>query len=499
MNQEETTIDLMDLLRRCLEKWKFILLWMLIGAVLVNCAGAAKSVLERKNAQTQLQQEEKDDETALLSALKEAKDKLTDREADDVETAFSLYKEYQAAYEKELAYYQNSIRMKLDPAGVSTVRLSYLIDNHYEAVYPVMEHKDTTNDIISILTNSVLTESTNQKIADALQIDNVVYAQELVSTCSNDNNVLYFNDNNVLYFNIVAEKQEDCEKIAEIIKQAVNEQVESVRAVCGDFDITQSGEQYAKKMDLSLQAEQENKVSSLRDLKSAISNLTYGMSEDQQTYYNALLDEQNLKEDSTVQKKTETTENIIMEVPAVTYVRLKWLLVGAFAGILCACGWITLKYMLAKQLRTAGDMEEMYGLTVLGCITDKDKKKMQIFQNGYDVLDTESQLNMIATKIQLVADKEKYNRIFVGGAVLSEQTTEICEKLVEKLNKASLNGCSGRSLLYDENTIREMAESDAVVFVEQIDVSQYSDIKQEKEIIERCHRPIIGCIVVEGE
>ena len=149
MNQEETTIDLMDLLRRCLEKWKFILLWMLIGAVLVNCAGAAKSVLERKNAQTQLQQEEKDDETALLSALKEAKDKLTDREADDVETAFSLYKEYQAAYEKELAYYQNSIRMKLDPAGVSTVRLSYLIDNHYEAVYPVMEYKDTTNDIIS--------------------------------------------------------------------------------------------------------------------------------------------------------------------------------------------------------------------------------------------------------------------------------------------------------------------------------------------------------------
>lgn len=497
MNQEETTIDLMDLLRRCLEKWKFILLWMLIGAVLVNCAGAVKSVLERENAQTQLQQEKKDDETALLSALKEAKDKLTDREADDVETAFSLYKEYQAAYEKELAYYQNSIRMKLDPAGVSTVRLSYLIDNHYEAVYPVMEHKDTTNDIISILTNSVLTESTNQKIADALQIDNVVYAQELVSTYSNDNNVLYFNDNNVLYFNIVAEKQEDCEKIAEIIKQAVNEQVESVRAVCGDFDITQSGEQYVKKMDLSLQAEQENKVSSLRDLKSAISNLTYGMSEDQQTYYNALLDEQNLKEDSTAQKKTETTEDIIMEVPAVTYVRLKWLLVGAFAGILCACGWITLKYMLAKQLRTASDMEEMYGLTVLGCITDKDKKKMQIFQNGYDVLDTESQLNMIATKIQLVAEKEKYNRIFVGGAVLSEQTTEICEKLVEKLNNACLDGCSGRSLVYDENTMREMAESDAVVFVEQIDVSQYNEMKKAKEIDEKCHRPVIGCVIVE--
>ena len=107
MNQEETTIDLMDLLRRCLEKWKFILLWLLVGAVLVDCAGAVKSVLERKTAQTQLQQEETDDETALLSTLKEAKDKLTDREADDVETAFSLHKEYQTAYEKELAYYQN--------------------------------------------------------------------------------------------------------------------------------------------------------------------------------------------------------------------------------------------------------------------------------------------------------------------------------------------------------------------------------------------------------
>ncbi|MEI3418807.1 MAG: hypothetical protein V8Q86_09855 [Blautia sp.] len=489
MNQEETTIDLMDLLRRCLEKWKFILLWMLIGAVLVNCAGAAKSVLERKNAQTQLQQEKKDDETALLSALKEAKDKLTDREADDVETAFSLYKEYQAAYEKELAYYQNSIRMKLDPAGVSTVRLSYLIDNHYEAVYPVMEHKDTTSDIISILMYSVLNETTNQKITDALQIDNVVYAQELVSS--------YSNDNNVLCFNIVAEKQEDCELIAEIIKQAVNEQVESVRAVCGDFDIIQSGEQYTKKMDLSLQAEQENKVSSLRDLKSTISNLTYGMSEDQQTYYNTLLDEQNLKEDSTEQKKTETTENIEAEIPVVTYVNMKWLLSGTFVGILCACAWITLKYMLTKQLRTAGDMEEMYGLTVLGCITDKDKKKMQIFRNGYDVLDTESQLNMIATKIQLVAEKEKYNRIFVGGTMLSEKTTEICEKLLEKMNNVCLIGCSGGSLVYDENTMREMAESDAVVFVEQIDASQYAEIKKAKELCEKCHQLMIGCVVVE--
>lgn len=489
MNQEETTIDLMDLLRRCLEKWKFILLWMLIGAVLVNCAGAAKSVLERKNAQTQLQQEEKDDETALLSALKEAKNKLTDREADDVETAISLYKEYQAAYEKELAYYQNSIRMKLDPAGVSTVRLSYLIDNHYEAVYPVMGYKDTTNDIISILTNSILTESTNQKIADALQIDNVVYAQELVST--------YSNDNNVLYFKIVAEKQEDCEKISEIIKQAVNEKVESVRAVCGDFDIAQSGEQYAKEMDLSLQTEQENKVTSLRDLKSTIANLTYGMSEDQQTYYNASLDEQNINADSTEQKRTETTENIVMEIPAVTYVSLKWLLVGAFVGILCACAWITLKYILAKQLRTASDIEEMYGLTVLGCITDKDKKKLRIFQNGYDAMDTESQLDMIATKIQLVAGKEQYNRIFVGGAVLSEKTEEICEKLVKKINIMCLNGCSGQSLLYDENTMQEMAESDAVVFVEQIDASQYAEIKKAKELCEKCHQLMIGCVVVE--
>lgn len=488
MNQEETTIDLMDLLRRCLEKWKFILLWLLVGAVLVDCAGAVKSVLERKTAQTQLQQEETDDETALLSTLKEAKDKLTDREADDVETAFSLHKEYQTAYEKELAYYQNSIRMKLDPAGVSTERLSYLIDNHYEAVYPVMEHKDTTNDIISILKNSVLNATTHQKIADALQIDNVVYAQELVSA--------YSNDNNVLYFYIVAENQEDCKKIAEIIQQTVNEQVEAVRAACGDFDITQSGEQYAKEMNLSLQEEQENKITSLRDLKNAISNLTYGMSEDQQMYYTTLLDEEKVKEkDATEQKKT--AENIVVEVPAVTYVSLKWLLYGAFLGIICACACITLKYILSKQLRTANDMEEMYGLTVLGSIADKDKKKIRIFQKRYDTLDTESQLNMIVTKIQLVSEKEQYSRIFVGGSVLSEKTTEICEKLMEKMNTACINGCSGRSLVYDENTIREMSVADAVVLVEQIDVSQYDEIKKAKEIGEKCHRPVIGCVVVE--
>ena len=61
MNTEEMTIDLMDLLRRCLLRWKFIVVWMLIGAIAMDGFGILKSVQEVKSIKAQIQQSEEED------------------------------------------------------------------------------------------------------------------------------------------------------------------------------------------------------------------------------------------------------------------------------------------------------------------------------------------------------------------------------------------------------------------------------------------------------
>ena len=85
MNQEELTIDLKDLLRRCVEKWKFIVVCMLIGALLVDGVQAWSSVKKAKQVKAQLEQQENaDDETTNLITLKEYMSKLTEREISEV-------------------------------------------------------------------------------------------------------------------------------------------------------------------------------------------------------------------------------------------------------------------------------------------------------------------------------------------------------------------------------------------------------------------------------
>lgn len=495
MNQEELTIDLKDLLRRCVEKWKFIVVCMLIGALLVDGVQAWSSVKKAKQVKAQLEQQENaDDETTNLITLKEYMSKLTEREISEVQTAFSSYKTYQQEYVNGLTYCQNSVRMQLNPNKIPTVHLGYMIDNHYETEYPVVLKRDTTEAIINTIEENLRNDELSQQIASCIGFgDNTAYAQELISADTDAK------EQGMLLLSIIAESQEDCQQIAEIVKQAIDVQTDAVRAVCGDFNITLTTEQYVEETDSDLMMEKQSKMLSLNNLKNSINNLTAGMTEEQVTYYKALRDNEEsiVVENPDMKEISEEAEKQTIEVPAVVYVSLKWLVMGLLVGAFLSCGWIALCYMLADTLRVASDMEEPLGISVLGCITDKSKKKLKIFRSRFDEFDTEKQLQMVVAKINAVAEKEHYRRVFIGGTGESAKMQEICENVISSLNAEGITCSTGCSLMYDANSVKKMTEMDAVVFVEQIDKSRYEEIQKAKELSEKCHLPVMGCIVIE--
>ena len=143
---EEMTISVKDLLLRILLKWRMILVWMLIGAVVLDGVGYVRSARAVKLAQEAIKTPE-DDEEQMLLAVSQAEEKLSTREVSEVQTAVGTYLSYQKEYQDTLAYNTNSIKMQLDPNKVPTMMLQYYIDNHYQAVYPVIEARDTTSDI----------------------------------------------------------------------------------------------------------------------------------------------------------------------------------------------------------------------------------------------------------------------------------------------------------------------------------------------------------------
>ena len=74
---EEMTISVKDLLLRILLKWRLILVWMLIGAVVLDGVGYVRSARAVKLAQEAIKTPE-DDEEQMLLAVSQAEEKLSE-------------------------------------------------------------------------------------------------------------------------------------------------------------------------------------------------------------------------------------------------------------------------------------------------------------------------------------------------------------------------------------------------------------------------------------
>ena len=490
MNEEEITLDVLDLLRRCLMKWKFMIICMLVGAVALNGIGYMQSVKNANAVKAQIQQmEEEQDDSENLITINEYMRKLSDREVSEVQTALLSYKAYQQEYVDGLKYYQESVRMKLDPNCVPTIRLQYIIDNHYEVTYPVIEKRDTTQDIISLLAKIILSEDVCNAIAEVLGLEeNVAYAQELLTA--------WGEGQDVLAINITAENREDCESIAEIVKQKIIEQAADVSMACGEYDIELVSEHFFEYTDTSLMTMQQSVINSLNSLRSSIYNLPNGMTEDQRVYYYALLDNEETIDLSDPNENYET-EVPALAVPEIQYVSLKYICLGILCGMFFVCVWTTAKYILSVKLRVPEDIEDGFALHLIGNITDQQIKRPEIFKKTYHYLSADEQIQLIISGIQVSEEKENMRNVFITTTSVTERSRQICRKICDAVNEKGISCTVGKSMVYDPQAIKQAACSNGVVLVEQIDKSRYDEIAKEKELCSKYHVPIIGCVVVE--
>lgn len=487
----EITIDFMDFIRRCTKKWKFLLVCMLIGGLALDGVSCLRSIKNAHAVEEQLkEQNEADDREKKLEAAGEAMSGLSDREITEVQTAVMSYKEYRQEYEDGLTYYKNSVKMGLDAGCVPTMSLQYRIDNHYEVTYPVIMKKDTTKDIVNTLAEKAVNEDVCTQAADILGIqDNAAYVRELITASYVEDSLL-----NIL---ILAPDRDKCTQLAQIVEKQMNDSVSSVKQSYGEFTMTLVSEQYYENSDTDVLTAQQQMMTALNSLKSSMSNLLTGMTEAQKTYYYALLETEDYRtsdqlkqtEDGDIPGKQELT------VPDVTYINTKYCVLGILFGAFCGIAWLLLSYLSTDRLRISGDIENLYNMSVLGHITDQTKRGAHAA--AYAAFSEEEQLQMIVSGIRITAEKEHMQSVYVTGTATTERTMDICRKIEEAVQKKGISCAWGKTVVYDPESAEQMAKTDGVVVVEQIDASRYGEIAKEKEYSEKYHVPVIGCVIIE--
>lgn len=489
-------IDLIDLMRRIVRRWKYVLVMMLIFAVLFDALACLKSVRDRNNyVESDMMQEQENIEEKYGAIL-------SDSEMSEVKLGAEAYITYLKRYATTVNYNNDSILMNLDAESVPTVRLQYYVDTHYVVEYPVIEKKDNTAAIVGSYINKLksIPEDVLNMISEELgyQVD-AGYIEELICIENNDDNDVA--DGNIT-ITIFAKSEEDCRTIVDHIESYIEDATKDISKVYGDYDITLVQEEYYVDVNTDLLARQQQQITAVNSLRNTAYSLSNAFTEDQKAYYRALVNEM-LSEDEAldvyneeilVEEGIQESEKITTSAPEIIYVSKKYVAIGLMVGMMIACCWITIKYICSHAIKTTYELSKLYNLSELGIIKTKAKTKHS--KKGPQFTE-EERISMICAGIKISAQKGELKEIYVTGSCNDEESERIKALILDGLKKCGIAAKVGNTIVYDPESLELVASSDGVVLVERVDYSLYNDIQKEVELCKRYDVEIIGAVGIE--
>ena len=325
-SRNEIEIDLLDMLSDLLLKWKTVLAFLLIGAIL----GCGRTMLLGND----------DTEPVTAEDLDRARAQVAADKALAVDQLFLQYISYKELQEDIRAYYSDFLAVKLSEDDVVKVAARYFVTS-------------TIENLGSILPDFTLTE----KIYDALreiapdeEWGSRIYDRVWISTASNSRiTVSNLNDDSVIPIqylftvSLYGNSEEQCQEMLSIVDEALDGVVASLRSLDSDISITSAGYDYnfntfdyvntLRKGSIDKMAIAESEMTSLNSKVSALSSV-------EKEYYNLLLQQYN--EQFAVEQKVSWK---------------KWTVIGALIGAVLAAGIIMFTYLLDGKVKSAVELE----------------------------------------------------------------------------------------------------------------------------------------------
>ena len=467
---ENVTISLRDLLTRILKKWRFILICIILGAVLLNCFG----VYRAQKHMEQLQAER----NVTIESLKQ---RLSENELWQVESYFPFISGNYDVYTRSSDYLNHSICMQLDPNAVPTLRTSFAINTDDPArVKAIMAAAADKLQSVSVL------EKASEFLGD---VENTAYVGELIRI--NEQTVPGLDPGSVLKLRIIARSEEECRKINDLLLAQLEEITPALRDVCGDFSFQLLGSEYSVEVapDLFLADEEASKLAKT-SWENYSSYYFKNLNEAQQHYVDALI----LGLDS-----VKGSSNDLENASGTRIFLPKYILVGALLGAFVAVFCLFFSILLGGRLLNPEDLTASYGVPAIGTM-HLSGKKWRLFQRALrfppnnDKAAADADLEMIITDIRIAAGKKGWKKLFLASSSADEATKQTLSLLSEHLKDHVDSVCYACSVAQDPFSLEALSASDAVVLVERVDVSLRSEIQKTLALCQKYGVPVLGCV-----
>lgn len=453
----EIYISIKDLIKECVRKIWIIIVAMVVFGILLAGFRYAK---DKKNIANT---------TVAESTEKVDVEKIVDDLESDDYNQVMTYVDLTNYRDQNRLYTADAKLMKINPYKVDTVLLQYYVNAEDENT-----RKDMAAAYLSYISGGSLAadvvenndlEDSSSDIQELIQCD---------ATGLTTGTAFYTENTNTINMYVYGVDEQDAKDIASYVKESMDAYSQKLSAVA-PHTLTLFEEQYSVTCATKLVSLKNDRFGNLMTYNDRTTSYEGLLSDKQKESAQKIVSAQ--KENDELEDSNETGKTAKKDETPKASISKKYLVVGAFLGLVLAVVIIVLRYMFDPTIKTSKDLQMFYGTNFIGDVAQADGALLA------------------ASKIINMCSNRQIKKVLIAGKMATENEAAIKE-VVDAVEKKGIVADIIGDILTDADAVQTLEARSNVVLVEAVRKSKYEDFNQEKALCESLDAQLLGYIAI---
>ena len=454
----EIYISVKDLIKECIRKIWIIIVAMVVFGILL---AGFRYVKDKKNIANT---------TVAESTEKVDVEKIVDDLESDDYNQVMTYVDLTNYRDQNRVYTADAKLMKINPYKVDTVLLQYYVNAEDENT-----RKDMAAAYLSYISGGSLAADV---VTDNDLEDSSSDIQELIqcdATGLTTGTSFYTENTNTINMYVYGVDEQDAKDIASYVKESMDAYSQKLSAVA-PHTLTLFEEQYSVTCATKLVSLKNDRFGNLITYNDRTTSYEGLLSDKQKESAQKIVSAQ--KENDELEDNDETGKTAKKDETPKASISKKYLVVGAFLGLVLAVVIIVLRYMFDPTIKTSKDLQMFYGTNFIGDVAQADGALLAENPN----------LSKIVLQKHADAVREMDRMATENEAAIKE--------VVDAVEKKGIVADIIGDILTDADAVQTLEAKSNVVLVEAVRKSKYEDFNQEKALCESLDAQLLGYIAI---
>ena len=453
----EIYISVKDLIKECIRKIWIIIVAMVVFGILLAGFRYAK---DKKNIANT---------TVAESTEKVDVEKIVDDLERDDYNQVMTYVDLTNYRDQNRLYTADAKLMKINPYKVDTVLLQYYVN---------AEDENTRKDMAAAYLSYISGRSLAADVVENNDFeDSSSDIQELIqcdATGLTTGTAFYTENTNTINMYVYGVDEQDAKDIASYVKESMDAYSQKLSAVA-PHTLTLFEEQYSVTCATKLVSLKNDRFGNLMTYNDRTTSYEGLLSDKQKESAQKIVSAQ--KENDELEDSNETGKTAKKDEAPKASISKKYLVVGAFIGLVLAVVIIVLRYMFDPTIKTSKDLQMFYGTNFIGDVAQADGALLA------------------ASKIINMCSNRQIKKVLIAGKMATENEAAIKE-VVDAVEKKGIVADIIGDILTDADAVQTLEAKSNVVLVEAVRKSKYEDFNQEKALCESLDAQLLGYIAI---